>query len=172
MPAEDIRIEGGIGVSSRWGWAPAPVKKRRHERCPKKFRQWSSFRSRRGKRPPPRPWARRSAPRVSISWTSARTSTRRRRRTKGSSSPLSSPCTRTGPTRSSQRRRRRPSCSTRGEHRQGLARTEQDEGRHRHGEAGGRHREAEDAGLNAESLEAAVKTVAGTARSMGLDVIG
>ena len=26
--------------------------------------------------------------------------------------------------------------------------------------------------LNAESLEAAIKTVAGTARSMGLDVIG
>jgi ribosomal protein L11 len=26
--------------------------------------------------------------------------------------------------------------------------------------------------LNAESLEAAVKTVAGTARSMGLDVVG
>ena len=39
-------------------------------------------------------------------------------------------------------------------------------------EAGGRHRQAEDAGSERGSLEAAVKTVAGTARSMGLDVVG
>ena len=58
------------------------------------------------------------------------------------------------------------------EPRQGVGRAEQDQGRHRHAEAGRGHRQAKMPDLNCDSLEAAVKTVAGTARSMGIDVIG
>ena len=58
------------------------------------------------------------------------------------------------------------------EHRQGLGRTEQDQGRHGDGEAGRGHREAEDARPELRVARSGLKTVAGTARSMGMDVIG
>ena len=61
----------------------------------------------------------------------------------------------------------------RGQHRQGSAGAEQEQGRH--GDGGSRSKRSprlKMPDLNADSLEAAIKTVAGTARSMGLDVVG
>ena len=64
------------------------------------------------------------------------------------------------------------SAEARGEHRQGIGRTEQEQGRHGHREAGRRHRQAQDAGPELRVAGIGRRTVAGTARSMGLDVVG
>ena len=59
------------------------------------------------------------------------------------------------------------------EHRQGIGGAEQEQGRHGDGEAGRGDRQAEDARSELPTRsKSAIKTVAGTARSMGLDVIG
>ena len=55
-------------------------------------------------------------------------------------------------------------------HRQGQRRAEPQQGRQDHDEAGRGDRQAEAADLNAGDLQAAMQTVLGTARSMGVEV--
>ena len=118
-----------------------------------------------------RRWARPWASTASTSWSSARPSTPRRRTRRARSSRWSSPSTPTAPSPSSPRPRRPRCCCSRPPAREGLRRAQQEQGGQGHHGPGRGDRQAEDARSERQHLEAAMSTIVGTARSMGLEVV-
>ena len=135
-----------------------------------------------GKANPRRPSARRSASTASTSWSSASSSTRRPRRRRRSDliipvviTVYRRPLVHLHPEDAAGGGASQEGGGAAHREEEGLGRAQarQGEGRPGHQEAGRGDRQAEDAATSPRaSLEAAMRTIEGTARSMGIDIVG